>query len=89
MLQDQIQDRLWRPSNPSTPPDENDYSIALKVSYGQIDYFTAGDIGGDYAYGTYNNVETTIAPWLRQPIRLSAQASVSATLRHMRSASSR
>lgn len=48
------------------PPSENDYSIALKVSFNQFDYATAGDTDGEYAespYGyTYNDVERIIAP---------------------------
>ena len=49
----------------SKPPSENDYSIALKISYGQVDYATAGDSDGEYASSssyTYNDVETVIAP---------------------------
>lgn len=50
----------------ATPPSENDYSIALKIRYGTIDYATAGDSDGEYAtstYGyTYNNVEAILAP---------------------------
>ena len=49
----------------SLPPSENDYSIALKISFGEIDYATAGDAGGDYDVSsrgyTYNDVETVIA----------------------------
>jgi len=47
------------------PPSENDYSIGLKITYGQLDYATAGDSDGEYAtseFGyTYNNVEATLA----------------------------
>ena len=47
------------------PPSENDYSIALKISFGKVDYATAGDTDGEYAesaYGyTYNDVERVIA----------------------------
>ena len=50
----------------ASPPSENDYSIALKVSFNQLDYATAGDTDGEYAespYGyTYNDVERVIAP---------------------------
>ena len=50
----------------ATPPSENDYSIAIKVSFGQLDYATAGDTDGEYAtssFGyTYNDVERVIAP---------------------------
>lgn len=48
-------------TNMSTPPSENDYSIAVKVSFGDFDYATAGDSDGRYgnsAFGyTYNDVE--------------------------------
>jgi len=50
----------------AVPPSENDYSIALKVRYGTIDYATAGDSDGEYAISTfgytYNNVEAILAP---------------------------
>jgi beta-lactamase superfamily II metal-dependent hydrolase len=50
----------------AVPPSENDYSIALKVTYGDIDYATAGDADGVYdtsTWGyTYNDVETILAP---------------------------
>ena len=49
-----------------TPPSENDYSIAVKVTYGQWRYATAGDSDGEYnssANGyTYNNIEAKIGP---------------------------
>lgn len=49
----------------AVPPSENDYSIALKIRYGQIDYATAGDSDGEYntsSFGyTYNDVETLLA----------------------------
>ncbi len=48
------------------PPSENDYSIAVKISYGEWDYATAGDSDGEYnagAFGyTYNNIEAKIGP---------------------------
>lgn len=50
----------------AVPPSENDYSIALKIRYGVIDYATAGDSDGEYAISsfgyTYNNVEAILAP---------------------------
>lgn len=50
----------------AVPPSENDYSIGLKIRYGQIDYATAGDSDGEYATSewgyTYNDVETILAP---------------------------
>lgn len=49
----------------SLPPSENDYSIGVKVRYGELDYATAGDSDGEYATSefdyTYNNVEATLA----------------------------
>lgn len=49
----------------STPPSENDYSIALYIRYGDIEYATAGDSDGEYdtsSFGyTYNDVETLLA----------------------------
>jgi len=53
-------------TNDPTPPSENDYSIGLKIRYGQIDYATAGDSDGEYntsQFGyTYNDVESVLAP---------------------------
>jgi beta-lactamase superfamily II metal-dependent hydrolase len=50
----------------SGPPSENDYSIALKISYGKWAYATAGDSDGEYntsANGyTYNNIEAKLGP---------------------------
>lgn len=45
------------------PPSENDYSITLKITYGQIDYVTGGDTGGEYS-SIYSDVETVITPWI-------------------------
>lgn len=48
----------------ATPPSENDYSVALRVQYGDYVYGTAGDSDGEYAsssYGyTYNDVEASL-----------------------------
>ena len=48
------------------PPSENDYSIAIKIRFGTIDYATAGDSDGEYATSqwgyTYNDVEAILAP---------------------------
>jgi beta-lactamase superfamily II metal-dependent hydrolase len=48
------------------PPSENDYSIGVKITYGLLDYATAGDSDGEYAtseFGyTYNDVEAVLAP---------------------------
>jgi beta-lactamase superfamily II metal-dependent hydrolase len=45
----------------AVPPSENDYSIAVKVTYGAYKYGTAGDSDGEYATSgngyTYNNIE--------------------------------
>ena len=45
----------------ATPPSENDYSVAVKVTYGSYKYATAGDSDGEYNTSgngyTYNNVE--------------------------------
>jgi beta-lactamase superfamily II metal-dependent hydrolase len=48
------------------PPSENDYSIGVKITFGLLDYATAGDSGGEYStsqFGyTYNDVEAVLAP---------------------------
>ena len=50
----------------SGPPSENDYSIALEVSYGSWKYATAGNSDGEYNTSvnsyTYNNIEAKLAP---------------------------
>ncbi len=50
------------------PPSENDFSVALKISQGDFEYFTGGDLAGQNTsrqFGatctSYNNVETSIA----------------------------
>ncbi len=52
-------------TNDNLPPSENDYSIALKISFGDIDYATAGDTDGQYdtsGFGySYNDIESVIA----------------------------
>jgi beta-lactamase superfamily II metal-dependent hydrolase len=53
-------------SGEPTPPSENDYSIALKISFGGFDYFTGGDLSGEdyeseWGY-TYHDIETSVAP---------------------------
>lgn len=49
----------------ATPPGENDYSVAVKVSYGKFEYATAGDSDGEYSTSvngyTYNNEEAKLA----------------------------
>ena len=62
----------------SIPPSENDYSIALKITYGEIDYVTAGDTDGEYYAGhdddenyyAYNDGETLIVPRIVGPVEL-------------------
>ena len=50
----------------ATPPSENDYSIAIKITYGNWEYATAGDSDGEYAtsaFGyTYNDIEAKLGP---------------------------
>jgi hypothetical protein len=43
---------------------ENDLSLGFKISYGDFDYFTGGDIRGLGSYGEadFNSVESNIAP---------------------------
>jgi beta-lactamase superfamily II metal-dependent hydrolase len=52
--------------NDATPPSENDYSIAVKVTYGNWEYATAGDSDGEYStsgFGyTYNDIEAKLGP---------------------------
>ena len=52
-----------------TPPSENDYSTAIQITYGGIDYVTAGDTDGEYT-GAYNDGETLIAPRFSGPVEL-------------------
>ena len=62
----------------AVPPSENDYSTALVISYGEIDYLTAGDTDGEYyteyiaevPVYTYNDGETALAPRLDGPVEL-------------------
>lgn len=50
----------------ATPPSENDYSVAVKISYGNWEYATAGDSDGEYStsgFGyTYNDIEAKLGP---------------------------
>ncbi|ELP92810.1 hypothetical protein EIN_372320 [Entamoeba invadens IP1] len=46
----------------SAPPSENDYTIALRVQYGDFVYSTAGDLDGQYSRGSayyYHDIETS------------------------------
>ena len=47
-------------------PGENPLSTCIKISYGDFDYFTGGDISGNDAFGQadLNSVESNIAPVL-------------------------
>ena len=53
-------------TNDATPPSENDYSVAVKITYGRWEYATAGDSDGEYStsgFGyTYNDIEAKIGP---------------------------
>ena len=50
----------------ATPPSENDYSIAVKITFGTWTYATAGDSDGEYNTSpngyTYNNIEAKLGP---------------------------
>ena len=52
--------------NDPTPPSENDYSVAIKFTYGDFEYATAGDADGEYATSSfgysYNDIETPLGP---------------------------
>jgi len=50
----------------ATPPSENDYSVAVKLTYNKWSYATAGDSDGEYSTSangyTYNNIEAKLGP---------------------------
>jgi beta-lactamase superfamily II metal-dependent hydrolase len=51
----------------AAPPSENDYSVALRLRYGRLDYFLGGDLSGEHLVGasgafSYHDVETRVAP---------------------------
>lgn len=52
-------------SNDITPPSENDYSIGVKISYGNFDEWIGGDLDGEYytsSYGyAYHDIELSAA----------------------------
>lgn len=53
-------------SSDAAPPDENDYSVAALLRFGQLDYFTAGDLSGQTLVSTqggysYHDSETAVA----------------------------
>jgi hypothetical protein len=46
------------------PPSENDYSVALHLRFGRLDYFLGGDLSGTYLRSgavSYHDVETVVA----------------------------
>jgi beta-lactamase superfamily II metal-dependent hydrolase len=56
-------------ANDPAPPSENDYSVALVLRYGQLDYFSGGDLSGetlvsDFGY-SYHDIEQAVAPRTR------------------------
>jgi hypothetical protein len=55
-------------SGDPSPPDENDYSIALLLRFGSLDYLTAGDLSGEFARNegySYHDLETPLAKLAR------------------------
>lgn len=49
--------------NESVPPNENDYSICLRIQYGDFVYATCGDLSGDeYEHSStmYHNIESQV-----------------------------
>jgi hypothetical protein len=56
-------------ANDPAPPSENDYSVALVLRYGQLDYLHGGDLSGetlvsDFGY-SYHDIEQSVAPRVR------------------------
>jgi beta-lactamase superfamily II metal-dependent hydrolase len=53
----------------AAPPDENDYSMAVLLRMGRLDYFTAGDLSGETLESSggyaYHDVETVLAPRIK------------------------
>jgi beta-lactamase superfamily II metal-dependent hydrolase len=50
------------------PPNENDYSVAFTLRFGQFDYLLGGDLSGQFWQGadsTYHDIETRVARGLR------------------------
>jgi beta-lactamase superfamily II metal-dependent hydrolase len=57
------------PADDPAPPSENDYSVALVLRFGLLDYFTGGDLSGetlvsDFGY-SYHDIEYAVAPLVR------------------------
>lgn len=46
--------------DPREYPGENSLSTALRISYGDFDYFTGGDLLHEYAPGTWKDIETAV-----------------------------
>jgi beta-lactamase superfamily II metal-dependent hydrolase len=48
-----------------SPPGENDYSVALRLRFGKLDYFAGGDLSGEYLETsfatTYHDIEMHVA----------------------------
>ncbi len=51
------------------PPSENDYSVALVLRYGRLDYFFGGDLSGETivtSFGTaYHDIEQAVTPLIK------------------------
>jgi hypothetical protein len=52
--------------NDPVPPSENDYSVAMVLRFGKLDYFTGGDLSGEtlvseFGY-SYHDIEQAAAP---------------------------
>ena len=48
----------------SAPPSENDYSVALALRFGRLDYFLGGDLSGEHLLRgavSYHDIETVVA----------------------------
>jgi hypothetical protein len=54
------------PAEDPAPPSENDYSVAFALRFGQLDYFSGGDLSGEtlvsgFGY-SYHDIEYAVAP---------------------------
>jgi beta-lactamase superfamily II metal-dependent hydrolase len=54
------------PADDPAPPSENDYSVAFVLRFGQLDYFSGGDLSGEtlvsgFGY-SYHDIEYAVAP---------------------------
>ena len=57
------------PADDPAPPSENDYSVAFVLRFGQLDYFSGGDLSGEtlvsgFGY-SYHDIEYAVAPLAR------------------------